>query len=211
MPIKRPMHIYNSLFYQLLWLVVCLKCFVLFAFSTSLPCGSSASLLICVGVDCLRVVSRVKNLKQWASVFSAKSLYKEWLREVKGDKAWCIVFMKYVEISGMESRCSQLMITWKEMTSNTDIPEKGVGRFFSITGNYKYDAKVVSKSALSKGGEHNKLNSQSPSLRVRKSVTCDETLKAEILWALKATMSHYSCKSCEGTSKLLQAMFNFWQ
>ena len=54
-----------------------------------------------MGVDCLRVVSRVKDLKQWASVSSAKSLYKEWLREVKGDKAQCIVCMKYVDILGM--------------------------------------------------------------------------------------------------------------
>lgn len=36
------------------------------------PCTSSAFLLICVGDDCLRVVgSRVNDLKQWASVFSA--------------------------------------------------------------------------------------------------------------------------------------------
>ena len=33
---------------------------------------------------------------------------------------------------------------------------------------------------------------------MEKSVTCDETLKAEILWALKAIMSHYSYKSCKG-------------
>lgn len=42
---------------------------------------------------------------------------------------------------------------------------------------------------------------------MEKSVTRDETLKAEILWALKAIMSHYFYKSCEGTSKLFQAMF----
>ena len=42
---------------------------------------------------------------------------------------------------------------------------------------------------------------------MEKSVTRDETLKAEILWALKVIMSHYSYKSCEGTSKLFQAMF----
>ena len=42
---------------------------------------------------------------------------------------------------------------------------------------------------------------------MEKSVTCDETLKAEILWALKTIMSHYSYKSCEGTSKLFQVMF----
>ena len=42
---------------------------------------------------------------------------------------------------------------------------------------------------------------------MEKSVTRDETLKTEILWALKTIMSHYSYKSCEGTSKLFQAMF----
>ena len=42
---------------------------------------------------------------------------------------------------------------------------------------------------------------------MEKSVIRDETLKAEILWALKAIMSRYSYKSCEGTSKLFQAMF----
>ena len=62
-------------------------------------------------------------------------------------------------------------------------------------------------------GEHSKLNaaksiaSSSGSSLMEKSVTRDETLKAEILWALKAIMSHYSYKSCEGTSKLFQAMF----
>ena len=73
------------------------------------------------------------------------------------------------------------------------------------------DAKLVSKFAPTESGEHNKLNSTksifASSSVMKKSVTRDETLKAEILWALKATMSHYSYKSCEGTSKLFQAMF----
>ena len=71
--------------------------------------------------------------------------------------------------------------------------------------------KVVSKSASPESGKHNKLNSTksifASSSVMEKSVTCDETLKAEILWALKAMISHYSYKSCEGTSKLFQAMF----
>ena len=56
----------------------------------------------------------------------------------------------------------------------------------------------------SESGEHNKLSatksiaSSSVSSVMEKSVTRDETLKAEILWALKAIMSHYSYKSCEG-------------
>ena len=76
-----------------------------------------------------------------------------------------------------------------------------------------HDAKVVSKSTSSESGEHSKLNatktiaSSSGSSVMEKSVTRDETLKAEILWALKAIMSHYSFKSCKGTSKLFQAMF----
>ena len=52
--------------------------------------------------------------------------------------------------------------------------------------------------------EHNKLSatksiaSSSVSSVMEKSVTRDETSKAEILWALKAIMSHYSYKSWEG-------------
>ena len=48
-----------------------MKCFVLFALSAKSHVARVLSLLICVGVDCLRVVSRVKDLKRWASVFSA--------------------------------------------------------------------------------------------------------------------------------------------
>ena len=48
-----------------------MKAFVLFALSAKSHVVRVLSLLICVGVDCLRVVSRVKDLKQWASVFSA--------------------------------------------------------------------------------------------------------------------------------------------
>ena len=44
---------------------------------------------------------------------------------------------------------------------------------------------------------------------MEKSVNRDGTLRAEILWALKAIVSHYSYKSCEGTSKLFQAMFPY--
>ena len=48
-----------------------MKSFVLFALSAKSHVVRVFSLLIWVGVDCLRVVSRVKDLKQWASVFSA--------------------------------------------------------------------------------------------------------------------------------------------
>ena len=92
--------------------------------------------------------------------------------------------------------------------SNTDIPSSE--RPATTSDN----AKVVSKSASSESGEHNKLNptkfitaSSSGSSVMEKSVTHDETLKAEMLWALKAIMSHYTYKSCEGTSKLFQTMF----
>ena len=68
---------------------------------------------------------------------------------------------------------------------------------------------AVSKSTTSESGEHNNSTKSitSSSSVMEKSVTRDNTLKAEILWALKVIMSHYSYKSCEGTSKLFQAMF----
>ena len=140
------------------------------------------------------------------SVFSnlclQKSLYKEWLREVKGDKpkARCTVYMKDVDILSMGDSALTSHLKGKK-TSNTDIPEKVISK----------RAKVVSKSTSSESGKHNKLNptksitaSSSGSSVMEKSVTCDETLKAEILWALKTIMSNYSYKSCEGTSKLFK-------
>ncbi|XP_048580627.1 uncharacterized protein LOC116610226 [Nematostella vectensis] len=42
---------------------------------------------------------------------------------------------------------------------------------------------------------------------IKKYVTKDETLKAEVLWAIKVLMSHYSCNSSAGTDKLFSNMF----
>ena len=54
-----------------------------------------------------------------------KSPYKEWLREVKGDKhkARCIVCMKDVDILSMEESALTSHLKGKK-TSNTDIPGK---------------------------------------------------------------------------------------
>ena len=38
-------------------------------------------------------------------------------------------------------------------------------------------------------------------------VSSKETLTAEVLWALKVVLSHYSHKSCEGNAQLFQRMF----
>ncbi|CAH3151850.1 unnamed protein product [Porites lobata] len=126
----------------------------------------------------------------FSNLWLQKSLYKDWLREVKGDKhkARCIVCMKDVDISSMGES--------------------------ALTTTTSDDAKEVSKSTSSESGEHNTLNptksstaSSSGSSVMERIVTRDETLKAEILWALKVIMSHYSYKSCEGTSKLFQRCF----
>ena len=129
-----------------------MKCFALFALSAKGYMCTSASLLIWVGVNCLRVVSRVKDLKQWASVFSAtsrwlqKPLYKEWLREIKGDKhrARCIVCMKDVDISNMGESALTSHLKGKKhqrLTSQkrslASVPEFFLG-FFSRTSNYKW-------------------------------------------------------------------------
>ena len=113
-------------------------------------------------------------------------------------------------ISHLKGKKHQTLTSQKR--SSASVPD-----FFGISSQRPAtksdDAKVVSKSASSESGEHSKLNptksiaSSSGSSVMEKSVTRDETLKAEILWALKAIMSHYSFKSCKGTSKLFQAMF----
>ena len=127
--------------------------------------------------------------------------------------------MKDVDISSMgESALTSHLKGKKHQTltsqkrSSASVPD-----FFGVSSQRPAtksdDAKVVVKSASSESGEHNKLNPtksiaiSSGSSVMEKSVTRDETLTAEIMWALKVIMSHYSYKPCEGTSKLFQAMF----
>lgn len=94
--------------------------------------------LVWVGVDCLRFVSRVKDLKQWASVFSATCGFRNHRiksgYEKSGDKhkVRCIVCMKDVDISSMGELVLTSHLKGKK-TSNTDIPEKIISkrsRFF---------------------------------------------------------------------------------
>ena len=145
----------------------------------------------------------------FSNLWLQKSPYKEWLREVKGDKhkAQCIVCMKDVDISSMgESALTSHLNGKKHQTltsqrrSSASIPD-----FFGVSSQRPAtksdDAKVVSKSTSFENSKHSKLNatkyiaSSSGSLVMEKSVTRDEMLKAETLWALKVIMYHYSYKS----------------
>ena len=147
--------------------------------------------LVWVGVDCLCFVSRVKDLKQWASVFSAtcgcRNHRIEWLREVKGDKykARCIVCMKDVEISSMgeSALTSQLKGKKHQTLTSQERSSASVPDFLGVSSQRpatkSHDAKVVSKSASSESGKHSKLNatksiaSSSGSSVMEKSVTRD--------------------------------------
>ena len=127
--------------------------------------------------------------------------------------------MKDVDISSMRELAltSHLKGKKHQTLKSQKRSSASVSDFFGVSSQRPAtksdDAKVVSKSTSSESGEHSKLNptksiaSSSGSSVMEKSVTRDETLKAEILWALKAKMSLYSYKSCEGTSELFQAMF----
>ncbi|KAM7441937.1 hypothetical protein ABFA07_009054 [Porites harrisoni] len=144
----------------------------------------------------------------FSNLWLQKSPYKEWLQEVKGDKhkARCIVCMKDVDISSMgeSALTSHLKGKKRQTLTSQKRASASVPDFFGVSSQRpatkSHDAKVVSKSASSESGEHSKLNatksiaSSSGSSLMEKSVTRDETLKAEILWALKAIMSHYSYK-----------------
>ena len=84
-----------------------MKCFVLFALSVRshvlrvLPCLFARLLIVCVYFtsEGFKTVGKCIFSKLWLQ----KSLYKEWLREVKGNKhkARCIVCMKDVDILSM--------------------------------------------------------------------------------------------------------------
>ena len=102
----------------------------------------------------------------FSNLWLQKSPYKEWLREVKGDKhkARCIVCMKDVDISSMGGSALTSHLKGKKHQTLTSQKRSSasVPDFFGISSQppatKSDDAKVVSKSALSESGEHSKLN-----------------------------------------------------
>ena len=102
----------------------------------------------------------------FSNLWLQKSPYKEWLREVKGDKhkARCIVCMKDVKIWSMGE--SPLTSHLKEKKHQTLTSQKrslpSVRDFFGVSfqrpATKSDDVKVVSKSASYESGKHNKLN-----------------------------------------------------
>lgn len=149
--------------------------------------------LVCVGVDCLRVISRVKDLEQWASAFSAscgfrnlciKSGYEKSRVTSTRHKARCMVCMKDVDISSMGEFALTSHLKGKKNIKQWH-PRKGHYQASQICfgissqrpATKSDDAKVVSKSASSESGKHTKLNS-------RKSFTASSSVmeKCHLWW-----------------------------
>ena len=112
---------WNVLYYSLsLWKAMCVECF-----------------LVWVGVDCLCFVSRVKDLKQWASVFSATCGFRNHCIKIGYEKsrvtstrhdASCV--WRMLTFRAWESQRSQ--VTWKEKNIKHWHPRKGHQQAFQI-------------------------------------------------------------------------------
>lgn len=180
-----------------------MKCFVLFALSAKshvhwvLPClGWCWLFAFCFTSKRFKTMGKCVFSNLWLQ----KSPYKEWLREV----GWQAQGTMYRVHEGCWHFEHGRVGAHKSLERKKNIkhwhPRKDHQQAFQIffgvssqrPATKSDDAKVVSKSASSESGEHSKLNatksiaSSSGSSVMEKSVTHDETLKAEILWALKA-------------------------
>ena len=110
----------------------------------------------------------------FSNLWLQKSLYKDWLREVKGDKhkARCIVCMKDVDISSMGESALTSHLKGKKHQTLTSQKRSlaSVPDFFGVSSQQPAttsdDAKEVSKSTSSESGEHNTLNPTKSSTRV---------------------------------------------
>lgn len=216
--IKHPMHTHilgyiNCSDWLNIWMIRANEMFCTIHSFCEKPCVSSSSSFACYFTsEGFGTMGKCVFSKLWLQ----KSVYKEWLREVKGDKhkapgtmhgvhegCWHFEHGRVRAHKSLERKKN--IKQWHPRKGHYQASQICFGISSQRPATTSDDAKVVSKSASSESGKHTKLNSRKS---FTASVTCDEMLKAEISWALKAIMSHYAYKSCEGASKLFQMMFS---
>ena len=136
--------------------------------------------------------------------------YASWLQEVKDDKckAFCTASRKTFDISNMgigavKSRTHQDEIGGLQQASTTQRPITGFFQRSSAAASTSTNAALVADTQSSQptgpATYHGPTTSQA--------AATDDILRAEVMWALKVVMSHYSFNSCQNVNELFSTMF----
>ena len=128
--------------------------------------------------------------------------FREWLqRDPKGNtrKAYCSVCKKTFDVAagGHSSVLAHHKGAKHERFVKASRPAVPMSAFLEKTGP---STSTVTHAATSSSTVSTRPSSAQP-------FSSTDTLKAEIIWTLKAVSSHYSYKSCEDNGKVFAAMF----
>ena len=143
------------------------------------------------------------------------SSYKLWLeRDTDKYKAKCKVCMKTFDVSNMgESALSshekgkKHINLMEKQRSGTTVDIRNLLTNSPSTASQPATGSNNSRSTTSLASNGGSTSASSSSTGLSEFVTRNDTLAAEIWWALKVNSSHYSYKSCEDISFLVQQMF----
>jgi hypothetical protein len=148
-------------------------------------------------------------------------LYKSWLQQTSATKAYCRLCAKSIDVCNMgeaaikshmksskhvqldnkSSGCMTVASLFKKavVPTVTPSPSAAAASQLEVTA-------VAEKSSLPcPGPSTSKLPQAQTTMKTH--VTSEQTLSAEILWALKAVCSHYSFNSCADISSHFYRMF----
>jgi hypothetical protein len=151
-------------------------------------------------------------------VWTTNPLYSEWLAAVKTDKtkAKCQLCGSIFDIAKMGISALNSHMKGKKHSSLIDLRKKSLGiqAFVSSRSSSEGHSNPTSSNnpRPSDNKNSNSAGNSDPVSTINKPSTSEffikhETLKAEILWAIKVCTSHYSYNSCTDTSDLFREMF----
>ncbi|KAK0143227.1 hypothetical protein N1851_018653 [Merluccius polli] len=135
---------------------------------------------------------------QFNNVWLHLDKYKTWLEKVEDpSKARCGLCSKIIDISNMGEAA---LTSHAKGAKHKAVVAVREGSSMTITS--FFSSPSTSTSVTPTAG-----SSQGTIQGTISNVTRQDSLRAEVLWALKVANSHYSFKSCEDVTKLFSAMF----
>ena len=131
--------------------------------------------------------------------------FSDWIRDVKDQpqRAYCTVCRKSFDVANMGIAALR-----SHSKGQSHIKAKArTGQSCKLTDFLGSVNQPEKETAPEKSTPQASSTSQTPAPVTATSTSAMDTLNAEVLWAMKVVMSHYSMNSCEGVAELFATMF----
>ncbi|XP_041373309.1 uncharacterized protein LOC121386467 [Gigantopelta aegis] len=133
--------------------------------------------------------------------------FKDWLQKVVRD-ARCIVCVKTISLKNQGITACKIHVKGQKHNKAMEDKRKTIPGFFSPRSTSETVTTIAQYSLPSSKPAEPSTSIGDASLMAPRPLVCgNQTLKAEILWALKCVDSHFSFHSCEHISDIFKQMF----